>query len=271
VPEAFAALLEDDNWWEPAFLATMVAALQSRPEAVMAWANMRLWQEEPGGGWTDTGRNIWPRIGPGLVRSFHWPVLLQGFDTLHSNGAMVYRGGKLTGCVVPAATPMVIMERAREFAMPDPWLLVTTPLANFAMTQTTSRGVNRTEWAQSQLLVSASFFHQVRLSPAAARSLWRKLGAARPRSTVILFLLTLSGACPPSFLRHATGGDWLYFLANFFRHPVIQLRALRFRSAYPTVWRYLLEHTRARRNQRPPGERGPLDASSLLDKGDLTA
>src|ERR1035438_7223081 len=56
--EPFASMLEDDNWWEPGFLGTAMDALNRSPGAVLAWANMRMWKEEPGGKWLDLGGGV---------------------------------------------------------------------------------------------------------------------------------------------------------------------------------------------------------------------
>jgi glycosyltransferase involved in cell wall biosynthesis len=74
-PEPYAALLEDDNWWEPPLLGTLHSALENQPRVALAWANMLLWRENEDGSWTDTGETVWPRGAE--PRFFDWPVLLQ--------------------------------------------------------------------------------------------------------------------------------------------------------------------------------------------------
>ena len=59
----FVALLQDDNWWQPEFLATMISLLERHSEQKAACANERIWGENPDGSWTDTGQDIWPNFG----------------------------------------------------------------------------------------------------------------------------------------------------------------------------------------------------------------
>src|ERR1700733_321733 len=50
----FISVLEDDNWWEPDFLAEMIGVLTSHGEADRAVANERIWRESANGSWVDT-------------------------------------------------------------------------------------------------------------------------------------------------------------------------------------------------------------------------
>ena len=61
--EPFYSLHEDDNLWEPAFLATMLATAAAHPSAAVYWANMRVAEELADGSLRDTGRTLWPPDG----------------------------------------------------------------------------------------------------------------------------------------------------------------------------------------------------------------
>lgn len=262
--EPYVSLLEDDNWWEPRFLETAVNALAARPDADIAWANMKLWREEDDGAWTDTGATIWPvEAAPQL---FHWPQLLQAFDALHSNGAMLARARVLGKSVVPAQIPFVHIEAIRERTFSGALLLLPEPLANFAITRTTARGHDRVGWTQSQLLVAGSFFRHVPVTPGALDRLWRQRRALRPRSTNILFLLGLAGVGPRGLLLHARARDWAWFLLNFLRHPLVNLAALQFRSAWPEAWAFLNQHTAARLAEARQRGFTAVGADALLTK-----
>ncbi len=52
--EPFYSLLEDDNWWLPEFLETMIRAMNSYPNITMACCNQRVWEEMPDGSWRNT-------------------------------------------------------------------------------------------------------------------------------------------------------------------------------------------------------------------------
>ena len=238
-PEPYGSILEDDNWWEPDLLSRTLAALESYPSAALAWANMRLWREEPDGRWTDTGRNIW-QCSPSLPpRCFGRPVALQAVDALHSNGAMVYRAQLSARALVPAQTPLDIIEPVRERLLPGSLVFVPEVLANFGVGLTTARSAKPSAWVQSQLLVAASFFMRARLSPDTAAALWNKRRRLRPRSTDSLLLACLCGAAPCSLLRHSRPGDWLHFLPHALRHAIVLRRGLRFRQYHAELWRAL--------------------------------
>jgi hypothetical protein len=237
-PEPFATILEDDNWWEPQFLATTHAALLANPAANLVWANMRLWQEHPDSTWTDTGRTVWsvPNVDA-PPRLLYWPQPLQFADALHSNGAMLYRAA--VAVTIPPLTPLAIIEPVRERMLPGGWLLLPQVLAHFALTLHTNRSADRINWAQSQLLIGGSYLEAVRPDVSALRALWARLRTQRPPSTNLLFQLAFAGVQTGAILRHAQLIDWLRFLKGALRHPVALFRSLRFRSDHAAVWKAL--------------------------------
>ena len=256
-PESYASILEDDNWWEPDFLGRTLAALESRPSAALAWANLRVWREQPDGSWGDTGRNVWQCAPGSPPRNFDRPVALQAVDALHSNGAMVYRVANSARALVPPATPFDIIEPVRERLLSGGLVFVPDTLANFAMGQTSSRSADRAAWLQSQLLVTASFFRRARLPSAAAAALWQSRRRLRPRSTDGLLLAALCGAAPRSWLRHSRPADWLHFLPRAVRRAGAVRRGLRFKRDQAELWRAL------RADVGPVGEAEPLISKDL--------
>lgn len=244
-PEPYASLLEDDNWWEPDFLSQTLRVLDARPDAALAWANMKLWQEQRGGAWHDTGRTIWTTSAatPPVVE-FRWPEMLQAFDALHSNGAMIFRPGKFRTVGVPPATPFAIIEQLRERAAAGPLLLLTTPLAHFASTLATARDPDPVRWFQAKLLVAASFFRAVPADAATLTRMWAARRAQRPRDTDIFFCLALA-LRDRRLIGPACTGDWVHFLLRATRHPGRLARGLRFRHDQPEVWAWLVAQTTA--------------------------
>lgn len=240
--EPFASILEDDNWWDPEFLATAYSALKASPNANVAWCNLRLWQEKSDGSWADTGKTTWSiRGNPSDPRIFYWPQPLQMIDALHSQGAMLYRARFSAIATVPPSTPLAMIEPTRERLMPGGWLLLPQPLAHFALTLQTARSADRADWARAQLLVAASYLKNVPTTAETLAKIWATLRAQTPPSTVLLFHTALAGVRPFAILRHASLRDWLRFLAGAVRHPLTLFRVLRFRQAQPALWKLLLE------------------------------
>ena len=244
-PEPFASVLEDDNWWEPTFLVAALQALDQHPAASLVWGNMKLWQEKSAGTWLDTGRTIWSLVpsSPPLI-AFHPPELLQAFDALHSNGAMVFRPTAFRSLQTPASLPFAIIEPARERAATGPLLLLTAPLAHFACTLATARESDPARWLQAKLLVAASFFQHIPVPPDAYAEMWARRRAQRPRDTGLFFCLALALRAP-RLLRPARLGDWIHFVASAARHPLRLRRGLSFRRDHPEAWAWLLAQTRA--------------------------
>jgi glycosyltransferase involved in cell wall biosynthesis len=246
-PEPFLSLLEDDNWWEPEFLATALAAISAESTVNVVWANMRIWTEQRDGTWADTGRTVWtnPSANP-TPCLFHWPVLLQAFDALHSNGAMLVRADASRTAIPPPETPFDIFETIRERLLGGGWLLLPDPLANFAITLGTARSPHPADWARAQLMVASSFLSFVDLNFQEAGLLWSSLRPQRPRATSLLFHVAMAGVRPWTLLRHAQAGDWIHFLAGAIRHPIALVNILRFRSLHRTTWATLRAGAAAR-------------------------
>ncbi len=263
-PEPFLAILEDDNWWEPGFLARAHTVLSAHPEANVAWANMRVWAENADKSWSDTGRTIWQTTaGDERPRLFRWPVPLQCFDALHSHGAMLCRTEASRAALVPGDTPLDIIEPVRERLLGGDWILLPEPLANFALTLRTARVVDRARWARSQLLVAATYLEAVRPGRTELAELFAALREQRPPATNLFFQLALSAPRFLPLLGHARFLDWLRFLKGALRRPLVLLRALRYRSAYPELGDRMLASARLHSRDPAPASRTSL---SLLRK-----
>jgi glycosyltransferase involved in cell wall biosynthesis len=242
-PEPFAAILEDDNWWEPEMLATLLRVLARRTDASLAWANMRIWDEHADGSWRDTGRNVWHRSA-GAPESvvFHPPELLQAVDALHSQGAMVFRPSLFRSPHVLESTPLSLIEPLRERDAIGPLILVTTPLANFARTLRTARDRDSIRWLQAKLLLAASFFHSIQVRSPDLVRLWKHRRALVPRDTDFLFNVALSLG-HPALVQAARLADWWHLALHSLAHPPRVLRGLRFRSDHPELWSLLLSRS----------------------------
>lgn len=173
-PERYISLLEDDNWWDPKFLETMVAVMDARPNIKVAWSNMRLWREEETGVWTDLKRNVWDRPLDANVELFDWPNYRQADTALHSNGAMLVRSGDLEGFKIPIQTMSEFVEPVRERAMPHPLLFVPQSLANFSITLETARGQKSTGRLEHYVLLLASFLKHEQPDKLILQKIWRK-------------------------------------------------------------------------------------------------
>jgi len=264
-PEPYQSLLEDDNWWEPDFLATMLTEIERHPAVDLAWANMRVWQELEGNRWQATGKCVWATEHWKDTHLFSWPQILQFGDILYSNGAMLLRSAAAARLLMPATTPRDMIEHTRERLMQYPVLFVAKPLVNFALTRRTFRSQNIVGWGQCQALLGATFLRQVPLTAIACRQLWVHRGRVRPHSTNSLFFAALL-AHKWSFLRHARPRDWLNFLLGCLRHPQVSFAILRVKQQQAEFWHYLNRITAERTAEAAAQGFSALAGDTLLDK-----
>lgn len=217
VPEPFFSLLEDDNWWEPQFLEKMIHAMSANPQVQIAWANMRIWEEQPDQSWRDTGRNVWPpdRSEP---RPMHWPHPRHMNGALHSNGAMLARSN-FSYFPVPESINFAAIEPFRERTFTHPLLFVPQPLANFAVTRATARPSDASSWMHALAVLTGTYISEIKQSPEQLRSLWANARKGS-RSTHVLFACAAHFPDCREMLRYASLNDWLWTCAYTFRHPL---------------------------------------------------
>jgi hypothetical protein len=244
VAEPFVSLLEDDNWWEPDFLETLLAAFEQHPSVQIAWTNMRLWQECEDGTWLDTQQTVWAESS--IIQLFNWGQMQQVRGALHSNGAMMMRSQSAADYTIPETTPFAPIEAVRERTFRFPILLVSKVCANFAMTQSTARASQLTEWAQVQTLLTASFFKHTQTEPEFIQQVWQAARSKPARSTNGLFFAAFLCKKCRNLLRYATFADWLFLIASSLKHPIETFRSLNAIKVHPEIWQFLDEQTAQR-------------------------
>ena len=237
-PEPFYTLLEDDNWWEPGFLATLIAALERYPAAEVAWCNQRLSQENPDGSWTDLGRSVNP---PGAAAGLlvPWGAPRQAMGAIHANGAALIRSVRGKNYTTPD-TPFTSIEAVRERLFGYPLVYVPAPVAYFAMTQTTERRGENHRWVISLIMLVATF---VKNSPQPTEKicaeLWQLYSAQRPAPTNVLIWAGLAEPRCRPFLRLAHPRDWASWLAGVLRHPGLSWLTYTAQRRWPQWWTFL--------------------------------
>ncbi len=237
--EPFAAVLEDDNWWEPGFLAAMLAALEAHPTVELACGNEQIWREYPDGTWRDTGRTARP---PGVApQEVPWRALDACGGALLCNSALVFRTRRAEAWRTPSSIPIDVTEHYRERVIPHPFLLVPATLVNYAETVVTHRSRRPEIWASHQVLLVGSVFA---LAPAAARgalatALWRRArDAEAPFATTLLH----TAACvaeAAALARHARPREKLRHFAARLRHPSTSVAVRRTLVRHAAEWRWL--------------------------------
>jgi glycosyltransferase involved in cell wall biosynthesis len=243
VSEPFFSILEDDNWWEPELLERLMALLESRPEASLAWANMRYWKEQEDGTWEKTDRTVWDREIYREPIAFQWPEPKQIHQALHSIGSMVVRTSSFTTRPVPESLPFFAIDPARERLYPGPLILEPTVLANFALTRQTARKSTNTEDTQASILLAWSFLRHVKAGDAYFAQIWKNAQGWPVRSSNILVIASILSGQFTFLFHHAALMDWVFFAASWLKRPLHMFRLMRSISAHPEVSRFLDEQT----------------------------
>ncbi|MDX6766273.1 MAG: glycosyltransferase family A protein [Candidatus Methylacidiphilales bacterium] len=249
-PAPFYSMLEDDNWWEPDFLRSMLDAAEAHPEVVVFWANMRIWKEEVEGAFTDTGTTTWPiEDGSGPHSLMSWGRPLQSIGALHSQSALLLRSRPGDDWRTPDV-PIAVVEVFRERMFPHPLVLVNTPKAHFSLTRTTARSFDRAEWAEMQAMLAATFVRQsVKRFPRQTETLehlWAWAVSQKPPCTAPLLLAALYTPAAFFFWHRESPLRLARLLVTLFLRPRLLWRLVRSPSAHRDWWDFLDHHTAAR-------------------------
>ena len=250
-PAPYAALLEDDNWWEPGFLETLIAALEQNPHIQIACSNERIWRERHDGTWHDTGRTIWPVATQPVEFPFRW------IDKCGSaricNSALLFRTRLANAWQTPDDLPVDVTEHFRERVLPHPILLIPRPLVNYAETIQTHRAVGHGIWSEFQVILIGSVF--ATLPTVRRRSfsveLWADVRRHRPQTATSLLYASLAVPSARSLLYSARPAELFRFLLTIIRRPLIALQVLRAPRRRTSAWRFLCEGSAVAGTDRP--------------------
>ena len=244
-PEPFYSMLEDDNWWDPDFLSSMLAAVEGHAGVAVAWANMRVWQEEPDGSFRDTGALVHPFTAGEPPRLVPWGQPAQIHGAKHSNSAMLIRSRPHESFTTPDV-PIAVVEMFRERLFAHPLLFVPRPLAHFSRTLQTARSRSPGEWATLETMLVATFLKHARLDQVRLGEVWAEARAARPpRTTALLLASLVEPSCRP-LRAWARPHDWLRLGRGVVRRPLLLWRVLGSRRRHPDWWEFLDRATAAR-------------------------
>ncbi|TWR25194.1 glycosyltransferase [Mucilaginibacter pallidiroseus] len=241
--EEFASILEDDNWWEPTFLEEMLSILVENPVAKIAWSNMRIWREDDGDRWTDSGETTW-RLSANKL--FSWPQPNQVLAALHSNGAMVYRTINCQKYAVPDNALLNAVELIRERSFEHPLLFHAKPLANFSITKTTNRTNIPYHWIAVQCLMLASFVKSDKLPGRAFKIALSNHRDKKPSPVTVFFLANLLILKSSSFYKYFNINDWFQITKWLIKHASHIPDMKRYLHSQMPTYKFLLKHTRER-------------------------
>jgi hypothetical protein len=241
VSEEYISILEDDNWWEPDFLASMLAVMDEDATVSVSWANMWLSRELEDGSWRQEG-TIWPEVSGTQLMKFSGPDARQACGALHSNGAMLVRVCKSTMFPVPNSLPFFAIEPMRERCYPYPMVLHTRPLASFALTQVTARNESADVNLQILVLLVANFLSGREFTRTFYREIWIACRGARGHKHRALIAGAAVVGRAWAILKAAPIWDLIVAGIWVLRHPLRFRKMLRSRISNPEVAEFLDQH-----------------------------
>jgi hypothetical protein len=239
IAEPFGSILEDDNWWEPAFLEAMLSALGCNANVALACGNERIWQEQPDGKWVDSGKTIW--ASGATEELYAWSAVDQCGGARVCNSSLLFRTSKAGHWQTPATIPIDVTEHFRERVIPHPILLVHRPLVNYAETRVTFRSPDTAMWARYQLLLTGSVFALARpdCREGLARALWQRAREIDPRLATTLLATGLFVPAARALWRAGRPMEKIRFAAGAVRHLQATISLARACSRHAEEWAWL--------------------------------
>jgi hypothetical protein len=266
--EAFYALLEDDNWWEPTFLETMVSAMRRYPTVTLAWCAQKIWQEisddQLPTRWRDTGI-VAATVESCAERLVYFGDHKQALGALHANGSMLIRSRAGEAYPTPSTWPFVAIEPFRERMIPHPLLFIPAPLCNFSKTLETERKESRAEWMTVQTILAATFMTQTPYP----KELFAHARSQQPPATNGLLLGAVMEPTCWQKLRHSKLRDWVILVRGLIRSPDVLWHVLASKRDHPDWWQLLHRHTAERfleSNKWSVGSAPQISANDTADR-----
>ena len=235
------ACWEDDNWWEPTFLAEMIQVMDANADLAIAWCNMHIWKENEDHSWTDTGTSIWPAQKDTY---FTWPQPIAALGCLHSTGAMLYRGDRAKNYKLPDISLSNSVELLRERCFEFPLFLYSKELANFSRTLITSQTKGPVKWTGTQVMMLASFLKSSSDMNLEFKKLLKFYKAQKPSPVAVFYLANYFYLKQTQLLKNFSVADWVnitrWWIRNFLNAENIKT----YLQEQKETWEYLEQQTK---------------------------
>ncbi|RZK39367.1 MAG: glycosyltransferase [Pedobacter sp.] len=240
INEKYACILEDDNWYEPAFLEEMLHYMKVNPTIRLAVANEKIWYEESNGCWTYSNNTIWPVTEENEL--FEFIAEEKCGDAKICNSSMFWKTEDSLW-LTPVNIPIDVTEHFRERAIPHPILLITKPLVNFSVTLETYRKKNN-DWSVYQAILIASVFENIEKNEKIelAQALWKK--ARQTNKLYSTSLMSASLVCSSSSIlfNFSSFKEKLRFFLTILKRPFLFYNCIRAKKNKKEAWDFLLSN-----------------------------
>ena len=248
IKEEFISILEDDNSWEPEFLATCITCLDQNPELALVWTNMQMWKQVNETTCVPTDVYFWPEVTKRgtklpLQKVFRWPNSRSMMGGLYSNGAMVTRSKHAALSIIPGKCPFNFIESFRERAFPYPICLIRKKLANWTWTMSSARkDDNAQSLALRVLLVNSYLLHWKKTRFGCLR-MWATARRPEQRQLKVIVLAILIKIRLWLLLSHLRFSDLFWLCVDFARAPWATLRSFAYMRRYAELRVFLNRKT----------------------------
>ena len=239
--EKYASMLEDDNWWEPTFLAEMIQVMDANADLAIAWCNMHIWQENEDNSWTDTGTSIWPAQKDTF---FTWPQPVEALGCLHSTGAMLYRGDRAKNYKLPDVALSNSVELLRERCFEFPLFLYAKELANFSRTLITSQTKGPVKWTGTQVMMLASFLKGSSNINLEFKKLLEFYKKQKPSPVPVFYLANHFYLKQTKLLKNFKASDWMIITRWWIKNVFNAVKIKTYLQEQKETWEYLEKQTK---------------------------
>jgi glycosyltransferase involved in cell wall biosynthesis len=239
--EPYATILEDDNWYEPLYLQTMLSQMLNNTEIALAVANQKIWIENADTSWTDSGNTIWAETWGTSLYSYRLEDKCGSAKIC--NSSMFWRTSAAVNWLTPDDIPIDVTEHFRERIIPHPILLVKSPLVNYAQTIYTNRSKEMV-WGVYQTLLISSVFANLDATRAGelADYLW---AIARDKNPPYKTSLLHSGLAHPNadiLLKKATLTELARYCLTWIKSPATCYKIITAIKALPYHFKFLTDN-----------------------------
>lgn len=248
INEEFISILEDDNSWEPEFLATCISCLDENQELALVWTNMQMWKQVDGAFCIPTGDYFWPEVtkrGNKLPERiiFKWPNSRSMIGGLYSNGAMVTRSKHAALSIIPEKCPIHFIEPFRERAFPYPICLIRRKLANWTWTLSSARKNNNSQSLALRVFLVNSYLLHWKKTRFSCLRMWAMARRPKQRQLNVIVLAIIIKIRLWPLLGHLRFSDLFWLCVDFARAPWATLWSFVYMRRFEELREFLNQRT----------------------------
>ncbi len=246
IKETFYCLLEDDNWWEPIFLESMIMAMEDNIGAIIAFANHYIWDERVGNKWIKRNETRYSQFNSIKYEWVKFRSLKNICDYSFSNCSLFIRANKFDNFEIPLQTRGDFMEHVRQRVFVHPLLFISKPLVNFSLTLDSYRKKSLKGYHEHEAMLIASFFKYCNDKEKFGESLISELRNGFGNSINRAIYAGIIDTDSRFLLTKINIKEWILFLLYCLKHLGNTINVFQTKKKYEDLWNYLCVNTKNR-------------------------